>query len=250
MYGNRGISEVKPGVKIIENLYGFQQLPNMDCNVYVLKAEKKTGEDYDLMIIDSGNGVNSKNLVEGMKEIDLDPTKVVKICVTHEHVDHILGIYNLPDLLGRKPEILAMGNTTRIIREANRHVIVPPMFSIDLSEFNIQIVPLEVTDIKEGDIIEFGEFKLQALYTPGHSTGSMTLYETNHKLLFPGDLIFIGGSFGRFDFPGGSLPELKKSIKRMKEEFDVAIICPGHMNFSKNGNIEIRKAHRILNSFY
>ena len=65
--------------------------------------------------------------------------------------------------------------------------------------------------------------------------------------MIPGDLIFIGGNFGRYDFPGSSLEQLQNSIKNMNN-LDVKYLLPGHMGISENGNQSIQFSYEIVKS--
>ena len=70
--------------------------------------------------------------------------------------------------------------------------------------------------IKDGDIIDVGKVKIKALYTPGHTNGSVSFLvddfmkndtndnNKNNKLLFTGDTLFVNG-IGR--------PELRDNVK-------------------------------------
>ncbi len=79
--------------------------------------------------------------------------------------------------------------------------------------------------LNEGDLAVNGmDFKI--FHTPGHSPGSISIYWTEKKALFTGDLIFKDG-VGRTDLPGGNGKELKESIKRL-EELDVEYLLSGH----------------------
>ena len=91
------------------------------------------------------------------------------------------------------------------------------------------------------------EFAFQIYFTPGHSQGSVCYYEPNKKILIPGDLVFTGGSFGRYDFPGGSLEALIESIK-LVNNLDVKYLLPGHMGISDNGNQQIDYSYKMVQS--
>jgi glyoxylase-like metal-dependent hydrolase (beta-lactamase superfamily II) len=114
--------------------------------------------------------------------------------------------------------------------------------------FGLEIIPLKVSDLKVEETISIGsEFNFQIYYTPGHSLGSICYYESSKKILIPGDLVFAGGSFGRYDFPGGSLNSLIESIKFVSN-LDVKYLLPGHMNISDNGNQQIESSYRMVQS--
>lgn len=247
MFGIGPISGAKRSKEIIKNVIWFEEFENLDCNIYVFKYEHNN--NYELCLIDAGNGLNSKNLIEGLKKINLDASRITKIILTHEHLDHLLGIYNLPQLSGSKPEIYAFGKTSDIIKEANEDAIAPRDLGIPASLFQVSIKPLDVINVQEGDTISLGNFSFKVLSTPGHSLGSMSLFENNLKMLFCGDVVFCGGSFGRVDFPGGSAKQLKNSIERLSK-MDISTLCPGHGPISKTGSKEIKLSLEIFNEFY
>jgi glyoxylase-like metal-dependent hydrolase (beta-lactamase superfamily II) len=72
--------------------------------------------------------------------------------------------------------------------------------------------PMPETYLKEGDVIEFGNSKLQTIHTPGHSPGSITFYNIEQKFMIAGDVLFYG-SIGRTDLPMGNMNDLISSIK-------------------------------------
>ncbi len=114
--------------------------------------------------------------------------------------------------------------------------------------FGVEIVPLKVTDLSNLNEIKISsEYVFQIHFTPGHSLGSISYYDHNNKILIPGDLVFTGGSFGRYDFPGGSLSTLIKSIKFVNE-LDVKYLLPGHMGISDKGNQQIAFSYRMIQS--
>ena len=56
---------------------------------------------------------------------------------------------------------------------------------------------------------------LLIIHTPGHTPGSICILDETSGDLISGDTVFTDGGFGRFDFPGGSLDELVRSIERL-----------------------------------
>ena len=66
--------------------------------------------------------------------------------------------------------------------------------------------------IDDGDTIEFGNTKLDVLFTPGHSPGEICLFCKKDNYLIAGDVLFQQ-SIGRTDLPGGDHSTLIRSIK-------------------------------------
>jgi glyoxylase-like metal-dependent hydrolase (beta-lactamase superfamily II) len=114
--------------------------------------------------------------------------------------------------------------------------------------FGAKITPLDISELNETNTIKIGtDFNFNIYHTPGHSLGSICFYEASKRILIPGDLVFVGGSFGRYDFPGGSLKILQNSIKFVNE-LDVEFLLPGHMGISDNGNKQIELSYRMVHS--
>lgn len=244
MFFSKDESE-KIGKEIIKNLFFFSENMMLDCNQYIIR-DNNTGE---LSVFDAGNAISLNGLFKGMENLNLDYKRIKKVFLTHEHVDHVIGIYKLIQILkDDPPEIFAYGTAARILEEGDETKILPVVLGITARRFGIEVSPLKVHDLSEVKQIRISsEFSFQIHYTPGHSPGSICFYEPDKKVLIPGDLIFKGGSFGRFDFPGGSLEKLKNSIKLMTN-LDVKYLLPGHGGISENGNKSVELTYRMIES--
>ncbi len=238
-------SSAKRGQQVIYDVYYFEESQMLDCNQFIIN-DISTGE---LALFDSGNGISLKGLFEGMNKLGLDYRKITKVFLTHEHVDHVLGLYTLMKTLNNyPPEVYAYGETAKILREGDESKIFPGNLGISPKMFGLEIIPLDVINLNIDETINIGsEFTFQIYYTPGHSQGSICYYESSKKILIPGDLVFTGGSFGRYDFPGGSLNALIESIKFVNS-LDVKYLLPGHMGISDNGNQQIEYSYRMVQS--
>jgi glyoxylase-like metal-dependent hydrolase (beta-lactamase superfamily II) len=240
-------SSKKTGKEVIKNLYYFNENPMLDCNQYIIKDS----ESKELSLFDTGNGISLKGLIDGMRELNLDFQNITKVYLTHEHVDHVLGLYPLMNLLKeRPPEIYAYGETAKILQKGDESKIFPGNLGIRPSMFNVNIIPLEIKNIiNDNSVIVNRDFNFQIFHTPGHSIGSICYYESNKKILIPGDLVFTGGSFGRYDFPGGSLKTLTESIEFVNN-LDIKYLLPGHMGISSQGNQQVALSYRMVKSIW
>ena len=79
--------------------------------------------------------------------------------------------------------------------------------------------------IKDGENLQFGEFTLTALSTPGHTNGCMS-FVVGDKV-FTGDALLIR-SCGRCDFQGGSAENLFDSISKLFSLPDETYVYPAH----------------------
>jgi glyoxylase-like metal-dependent hydrolase (beta-lactamase superfamily II) len=174
----------------------------MDSNVYIIKDEKTA-------IIDSGSGLY-KPLIETIKE---KTGHIDYIINTHAHTDHCGGNRFLDG------EVLIH---ERDSEEAQRGTY----FGTGMFTGKIGAVMVDRT-VKEGDVIDLGELKLTVLNTPGHTPGSICLYEEKEGFLFSGDTLFPDGGFGRTDL-GGSDADMVASLDRVAS-LDIEVLYPGHM---------------------
>lgn len=86
------------------------------------------------------------------------------------------------------------------------------------------------------------DFKFKVIYTPGHTSDSVSYYFEDINSLFCGDFIFYE-SIGRCDLPTGDFEIMNKSIDKIKKYSRDIIIYPGHGN---NTTLE----HEINNNIY
>jgi glyoxylase-like metal-dependent hydrolase (beta-lactamase superfamily II) len=245
MYFSKDESE-KVGKEIIKNLFFFSENQMLDCNQYIIKDD----ETSELILFDAGNGISLPGLIKGMEKLDLNYKNITKVFLSHEHVDHVVGLFKLIKILkDNPPEIYAYGVTAKTLEEGDETKILPIALGITSRRLGVDIFPLKVNELSQIKEVRISpEFNFQIHYTPGHSVGSICYYDPEKKILIPGDLVFKGGSFGRFDFPGGSLQTLINSIKYVNE-LDVKILLPGHMGISiENGNKNIELSYRMIKS--
>jgi len=237
----------KQGKEVIKNLYYFSENQMLDCNQYLIEDTIT----HNFSLFDAGNALSLKGLFKGMEKLRLDYKKITKIFLTHEHVDHVLGVYKLIKILEESPpKVFAYGETAKILEEGDENKILPIMFGLTSKRFGVEINPIRVNDLKDQKYVNVSsEFNFQILHTPGHSEGSMCYFDPEKKVIIPGDLVFIGGAIGRFDLPGGSLQKLKNSIEFINS-LDIKYLLPGHMGISDNGNQQVERSFTIIKNFY
>ena len=150
--------------------------------------------------------------------------KPVCIMLTHGHFDHIYGVSALSDKFGGLP-VYMHKDEKHTMAETNPYVC--GMYGLPLPDVSFAEGPV-LKETVEGDIIEVGSLRFQAIETPGHSRGGLCFLEAGEQALFSGDTLFAG-AIGRTDQPGGDYDLLMKSIfeKLMELEGSITVI-PGH----------------------
>ncbi|MBR2384549.1 MAG: MBL fold metallo-hydrolase, partial [Clostridia bacterium] len=96
--------------------------------------------------------------------------------------------------------------------------------------------------MRDGDIIELGNRRLQVLHTPGHSPGHCCFYEKERGYLYSGDLIY-SGCLDAF-YPSTNPIEFMNSVDKIRK-LDIQKICPSHHEI----NIPIGIVDRIYDAF-
>ena len=81
--------------------------------------------------------------------------------------------------------------------------------------------------ISDGDELTIGSLRLQFMYVPGHAADHVTVFETAHRILITGDLIFVGKVGGTRSDDDARTEWL--SLQRVLAAIpDDATIWPGH----------------------
>lgn len=70
-------------------------------------------------------------------------------------------------------------------------------------------------------------FKFRVIYTPGHTSDSITLYFRDYNVMFTGDFLFKD-DIGRTDLKTGSFKDMIESIKKISKYSNDIIVYPGH----------------------
>ena len=77
--------------------------------------------------------------------------------------------------------------------------------------------------VADGDTVAMGDDDYRALHPPGHQDDHLCFYARESGVLFAGDLVFAGGSFGRTDLAEGDRATLVRSIETVLEAVDESL---------------------------
>ena len=183
-------------------------------NTYVVYDEKTR----ECAVIDPGM-INEREQQAMVNFINKNDLKVTHLVNTHLHIDHAVGNSFIKKHFGVKteahPDDAFLGK--RLTDQARSFGIMETVDSANID------IPL-----KEGDKIRIGDGELEVIHVPGHSPGSIALYDRKDGFLIAGDILFQRG-VGRWDLPGGDMHALLNGIKEkllvLPENTDV---FPGH----------------------
>lgn len=171
------------------------------------------------VIIDPGcnSSAEEQQLIDFIEENRLEPTAIL---LTHGHLDHVMGV----------PFLRKKYGVPFYIHEAD----VITLKSAPIAAQLYGIPNFKATEeapthfLNHGDLLEFGQIRLEVMFTPGHAPGHVVFYNQEDNYVINGDVLF-NGSFGRYDLPGGDLATLIASIKNVLFELpDDTLVCCGH----------------------
>ena len=196
---------------------GFMVMGPLQNNVYFITDGKAT------FVVDPSCDADA--IIEALGGVSLDA-----IVITHRHHDHtgaaallqkktgaqlIVSSVDAPFVSGERPD-------------PDGHPGVDPCR-----------VDVQVSD---GDVVKLGDMAWKVILTPGHTPGSMCLFldpafgndPEGAPLLISCDTLFCS-TIGRTDFAGGSIEDMRRSLKKLAMLPDETVVLPGHNDLTSIG---------------
>ena len=220
-------------------IYEPHVVPLIRCNIWHIR-----GRDQDLMI-DTGTGLTSLRTFAA----DILGAKVMAVA-THVHLDHI-GCHHEFDhcivhphevdglripsmdttLVGETfdPYNLATLYLPNLEDKTDPEIAIPmvtalPYAGFDLSSYTIH--PAKgIECVSEGDVIDIGNRAYEVMHLPGHSPGSIGLWEAKTGTLFSGDAIYDGPLID--DLHHSNLTDYEATMRRLLK-LPVNVVHAGH----------------------
>ncbi len=220
----------------MEIVPGVHQVDGVNAHSFIV-----IGSD-GASVIDAGLFGSVKKIIKYVEKIGLKPSDIKTIVLTHPHIDHAGSLSSLKkatcakvaihkedaDYLSgkKKQEIKAKGLRPMLLRLLMRFMAPKPV------EPDILLT--------DGDRIG----GLTVIHTPGHTPGSISLYDPDRKIIYVGDALrYVNG---KIQGPPGFTPDpetAKRSIKKIAD-LDYEIMLGGH------GDVLRPKASEKVREFY
>lgn len=171
--------------KIADNIYCVK---DGDVNLFLIETSN------GFVAIDSGHK-NSKNVVDGLKQLDIDNEKVVAVFLTHIDYDHAGGIDSNNTNVFPNAKIYMSNEESKYLEK----IYFRYKFGAIKLDSPIKIETYE--KLKNFQKIEIGGVQIQSLLLPGHTLGH-TAFLVDESILFVGDCILLSnkGGYCFYDF--------------------------------------------------
>ncbi|WP_395022578.1 MBL fold metallo-hydrolase [Dongia sp.] len=190
------------------------------CNIWHVR-----GRDRDLLV-DSGMGVVSLR-----EQIPLLSGRPVLAVASHTHFDHIGTHHEFAERAVHPDEAEILARPTRDNTAADYYVANNDIFTQlppgDWEPLRYEIPPAPPTKLlPEGSVVDTGDRSFEVFHLPGHSPGSIALYEQASGVLFAGDVVYDGPLV----YDEDNAAEMRQYVASMKRLLDlpVRVVHGGH----------------------
>lgn len=202
----------------------FKIRGSFGSNIYIAGGD-------GLALIDSGFPIDLPTIYLGLRPLGARPRDVDTVIATHYHGDHtgtmarlkrsfgarvLMHEHDAPYASGEKPQDVMETATWRLFF----YTALWPLFRY--RHFEVDSV------LREGDVLDLGG-ELRVIHTPGHSSGSICLYDQGRGILFSGDL--IRNEKGVLEGPPEEFtPDTVSACRSLRRvaELDFEVLLPGH----------------------
>jgi glyoxylase-like metal-dependent hydrolase (beta-lactamase superfamily II) len=204
--------EPVPGVLMLQKTWG--------SNIYLIPGEPTT-------LIDAGFPLDQRRIVKA-----LDETGLGMIVATHYHIDHVGTIAALKRRFAAE---VAAHNTDASVMEGKvpyriykldplrtvYYKVLSPLYRYEFVEVDKHLVEGNVLDILGG---------LEVIHLPGHTEGSIALYQPDRGILFSGDSLRNERNVLEGPPPNFSV-DIREAFTNLEQKLllrDFDVLLPGH----------------------
>lgn len=167
------------------------------------------GRSADALVVDPGMGAAQPLL----DRVAANGLALHLVANSHGHIDHVF-------------------DNAAVVRGSGAPLAIHELDEARLSapnNYGLEMEPSVATrHLVEGEQLTIGDLVFDVLHTPGHTAGSVCLYEERAALLLSGDVLFAG-TYGRTDLPGGDDDLMVASLARLAAMLPPGVrVLPGH----------------------
>ena len=200
-----------------------------------------------VIMIDAG--YNYDPLAEKMRWLDIEPSSIQHILITHQDTDHVGAVErDSPGLFRQAKLYIGEIENQYLTGEAKRkvlfHLYPLPQVKID----NKKVL------LRDGETFQIGGIQVEAILCPGHTKGHM-VYLIDNQYLFTGDALWLGadGGYGFINGLADNIQEQSRSLAKLRDLLAMRnirpIICTGHTGWTDHFEFAFRHIDQVCNAW-
>ena len=226
---------------VAQRWYGIQSCPDRICLLFEQHVEPGLrcniwhvqGREQDLLI-DSGLGV----MPLGTEIAKLSARPVLAVA-SHTHFDHIGNHHEFEQrcchpaeagILSQPDEHNTVWQEYQGMMSAAQPLSALPYAGFDFADYRIHPAP-PTQLIDEGDELDLGDRLFRVFHMPGHSPGSICLYEASTRTLFAGDVLYDGELLDALYH--SNREQYRETLARLREIPAEVFHCGHYASFGK-----------------
>ena len=193
-------------------------------------------------------GYNYDRLKEKMSWLEIEPSSIRHILITHQDTDHVGAVETDSDGLFKNATLYISEIENRYLTGEKRRKVIFGLYKLPMVKSDNRRVLLQ-----DGQILNIGSIRVECILVPGHTWGHM-VYLIDNEYLFTGDTIWFGAD-GGYSFIN-SLAEdnelAKKSLAELEQKLKRKGLSPkvitGHTGWTDDFEFVFRHKDKVCNS--
>ena len=210
------------------------------ANVYFYTKNGKT------IMIDAG--YNYERLEEKMGWLDISPSSIEEILLTHLDTDHVGAVEKDSEGIFKSAKLYIGETESKYLTGELRRRVLFKLYKLPKVD-----IENEIELLQDGDVFYIGDIKVEAILVPGHTLGHL-VYLIDDAYLFTGDTIWFGAD-GGYSFLNSlaednalSIRSLERLEKLLQERGLSPKIISGHTGWTDDLEFAFRHRDKICNS--
>ncbi len=155
-------------------------------------------------------GYNYDRLQEKMGWLDIDPSSIGHILITHQDTDHVGALETDSGHLFRNALVYIGEIENRYLTGEARRKVIHGLYRLPVVRMENERVLL-----KDGEVFRIGDVKIECFLVPGHTWGHM-VYLIDDEYLFTGDTIWFGAD-GGYSFIATLAEDNKLAVRSLEK---------------------------------
>jgi glyoxylase-like metal-dependent hydrolase (beta-lactamase superfamily II) len=218
------------------------------CNVWHVR-----GRERDL-IVDTSLGLHPLRRV-----VERELGHALLAVATHVHADHVGAMHEFDEraIHASEAAALAAADSVTLLSAPYGPAVLGPYQAAgyDVPELlvdaappgglasptlpRVAVAPTQLLD--EGDVVDLGDRAFEVLHLPGHSPGSIGLWEPSTGVLFAGDAVYDGPLLDELE--GSDVEAYVATLRRLRD-LPVRVVHAGHeASFGRDRLVELCDAY-------